>query len=213
MVGHRRFRKLACSLLLLLFMVALPVSSTAQDKSYVKYVIDGDTIILKNGQKVRFIGIDAPEIDHETKQTEPLGYTSRAFNKKLLGSKIVRLEYDREKQDHYNRILAYVFLPDNTFVNLELLRSGMATYLHKPPNLKFTEQLLQAQRTAMSEYKGVWHAWSETGQTYMGNRNSKRFHLPGCRYGKKTAHRNQVRLSSKWDAYWDGYSPCTKCLK
>jgi endonuclease YncB( thermonuclease family) len=185
----------------------------AGDTSYVKYVIDGDTVILKNNEKLRFIGIDAPEIDHENKKAQPWGYTSREFNKKLLGSKKIRLEFDHEKRDHYNRLLSYVFLPDGTFINLELLRSGLATYLHKPPNLKYAEPFMQAQRAAMSENKGIWHAWSETGQVYRGNRNSKRFHLPRCRYGKKTAPANRVSFSNQWDAYWEGYSPCQKCLK
>lgn len=197
---------------MLMLLVFLPVSLLAQDSVFVKYVIDGDTIILKSGEKVRYIGIDTPEIDHENKRAEPLGYAARSFNKKLLGSKRIRLEYDKEKQDHYNRLLAYVFLPDGTFVNLELVRSGMATYLHKSPNLKYRKRLLQAQRKAMSEKKGIWSARSETGQSYIGNRKSKRFHLSGCRYGKKTALTNRVVFSRQWDAYWEGYTPCKHCL-
>ena len=198
---------------MLMLLVFLPVSLLAQDSVFVKYVIDGDTIILKSNEKVRYIGIDTPEIDHENKSAEPLGYAARSFNKKLVGSKRIRLEYDHEKQDHYDRLLAYVFLPDGTFVNLELVRSGMATYLHKPPNLKYHKRLLQAQRKAMSEQKGIWHARPETGQSYVGNRKSKRFHLSGCRYGKKIASTNRVVFSSQWDAYWEGYSRCKKCLK
>jgi micrococcal nuclease len=179
----------------------------------VKYVIDGDTVILKNNEKLRFIGIDTPEIDHENKNAEPLGYAARSFNLKLIESKRIRLEYDQEKQDHYNRFLAYVYLPDGTFVNMELLRSGLATYLHKPPNLNHSERLLKAQREAMSEMKGIWHAWSEAKQSYVGNQKSKRFHRTKCRYGKKTAPAHRISFSKMWDAYWEGYSPCKKCFK
>ena len=212
MVGHRSFGRIGISLVTLMFLV-IPASLVAGEAAVVKYVIDGDTIILKNGEKVRYIGIDAPEIDHENKHAEPLGYAARSFNRKRLGSKRIRLEFDHEKQDRYNRLLAYIYLSDGTFMNLELLRSGLATYLHKPPNLKHKDRFLQAQRKAMSESKGIWHAWSETRQSYVGNRNSKRFHLPGCRYGKKTAPASRVAFSSQWDAYWEGYSPCKKCLK
>ena len=204
--------KVGCSLVLLMSLLT-PLALTAGETAVVKYVIDGDTIILNNGKSVRYIGIDTPEIDHENKQAEPLGYAARSFNLKLLGSKQIRLEFDRERQDHYNRLLAYVFLPNGTLVNQELLRSGLATYLHKPPNIKYAEQLLQAQRKAMTKGKGIWHAWSEKKQSYMGNRKSKRFHLPSCQYGKKTAHTNRVVFSSHWDAYWDGYAPCKKCVK
>lgn len=185
----------------------------AGDTVFVKSVIDGDTVILQNKEKLRYIGIDTPEIDHENKKAEPLGYAAMFFNKKLLGSKKVRLEFDREKRDHYNRILAYIFLMDGTFVNLELLRSGMGTYLHKPPNLKYAGRLLKAQQEAMTAQKGLWQSWPEQRQPYVGNRKSKRFHLPGCRYGKKTASTNRVLFSRQWDAYWEGYSPCKKCLK
>jgi len=185
----------------------------ADDAAFVKYVIDGDTVILKNNETLRFIGIDTPEIDHENKNAEPLGYAARSLNLKLLGSKRIRLEYDQEKRDHYNRLLAYVYLPDGTFVNMVLLRSGMGIYLHKPPNLKHSERLLKAQREAMLERKGIWHAWSEAKQSYVGNQKSKRFHRTKCRYGKKTAPANRIPFSRKWDAYWEGYSPCKKCLK
>ncbi|MEN8246581.1 MAG: thermonuclease family protein [Thermodesulfobacteriota bacterium] len=196
-----------------MLLVFLPVSLLAQESILVRYVIDGDTIILKSGEKVRYIGIDTPEIDHENKRDEPLGYAARNFNKKRVGAKGIRLEFDREKHDYFGRQLAYVFLLDNTFVNLELLQSGLATYLHKPPNLKYAEKFLQAQRKAMSDGKGVWQAWSERDQSYVGNRKSKRFHLPGCRFGRKTASGNRVEFSRQWDAFWQGYSPCKKCLK
>ncbi|RLC01137.1 MAG: hypothetical protein DRH90_16860 [Deltaproteobacteria bacterium] len=189
-----------------------PAFLIAQDAVSVKYIIDGDTVILKNGEKVRYIGIDAPEIDHENNRAEPYGYAARSFNKKLIDSKKIHIEYDREKRDHYGRLLGYVFLQDNSFVNLQLVRSGLAFYLYKPPNLKYEERFMQAQRDAMSQRKGVWHAWSENSRTYVGNRKSKRFHLPDCRYGTKTAPNNQVVFSRQWDAFWEGYFPCNKCL-
>lgn len=198
--------------IVLLTVFMIPHSLFAGNKAIVKYVIDGDTVILKNNIKVRLIGIDAPEIDHQKKHAEPLGYAARTFSKKLLESKRVRLEFDQEEHDHYNRLLAYFFLPDGTFVNLELLRSGLGTYLHKPPNLKYAEPFLQAQREAMGEGKGIWHAWSEKEQSYIGNRKSKRFHLYSCRYGKNTARTNRVLFSSQWNAFGEGYSPCKKCL-
>lgn len=198
---------------MLLIFLLTPFSLLARDRASVKTVIDGDTVILKNGENVRYIGIDTPEIDHENQKAEPLGYAARSFNRKLIGTQGIRLEFGRERRDHYNRLLAYVFLPDGTFVNLELLRSGLGTYLHKPPNLKYAEPLLQAQRKAMSGKKGIWQAWSDKRRPYVGNRTSKRFHLPGCRYGKKTAPDNRVAFSRQWDAFWEGYSPCNKCLK
>jgi micrococcal nuclease len=212
MEGHRSFGRAGISLAVLMFLM-LPAFLVYGDMTVVAYVIDGDTVILENDETLRYIGIDTPEIDHQNKRAEPLGYAARSFNLKLLGSQRIRLEYDQEKQDHYNRLLAYVYLPDSTFVNMELLRSGLATYLHKPPNLKHEDRLLTAQREAMLERKGIWHAWSETKQSYVGNQTSKRFHRPTCPYGKKTAPANRVSFSKQWDAYWHGYAPCKRCLK
>ena len=206
------YHKKKIVVLILLPILFFPSFLVAQDAVFVKYVIDGDTVILKNGNKVRYIGINAPEIDHENHPAEPLGYAARSFNKKLIGSQRIRLEYGREKRDHYKRLLAYVFLKDNTFVNQELVQSGLATYLYIPPNLKYADNLLQAQKDAMSGKRGMWGSWSEKQQPYIGNYKSKRFHLPGCKYGRKTASSNRVYFSKQWDAYWEGYSPCTKCL-
>ena len=204
--------KLKIVVLTLLSILFFPSFLVAQDALFVKKVIDGDTVILKNGKKVRYIGIDAPEIDHENHQAEPLGYAARSFNKKLIGSKRIRIKYGQEKRDQYGRLLAYVFLPDNTFVNLQLVQSGLATYLYKPPNLKYADSLLQAQRDAMSNKRGVWGIWSDEQHPHVGNRKSKRFHFPECKYGIRTAFANRVNFSRQWDAYWEGYAPCTKCL-
>ena len=195
-------------------LAACLISNTlfAKDTAHVRYVVDGDTVILQSGEKVRYIGIDAPEIHRENKPKEPFGRAARSFNQGLLGSQTVHLEFDHEKRDHYSRLLAYVFVPDGTFVNLELLRSGMATFLHKPPNLKYADSLLKAQQEAMTAKRGLWESWSEQNMTYVGNHKSKRFHLPGCRYGKQTAAVNRVTFSKQWDAYWQGYAPCKKCL-
>lgn len=194
-------------------ILSFPAFLVAQDAVFVRHVIDGDTVILTNGKKVRFIGINTPEIDHNNNQAEPFGHAARTFTEKLIESKRIRLEYGQEKRDQYGRLLAYVFLQDNTFVNLQLVQFGLATYFYKPPNLKYADSLLQAQKDAMTGKRGLWHIWSEKKQSYMGNRKSKRFHLPGCKYGSKTASTNRVDFSRQWDAYWEGYSPCTKCLK
>ena len=211
--AEKKGRAIGSAFCMILTVLVVPVVLFAGDTAVVKYVIDGDTVILKNGDDVRYIGIDAPEIDHENNRAELMGYEARSLNKALVGSKDVRLEYDHETRDHYGRRLAYVFLKNGTFVNRRLVRAGLATYLHKPPNLNYAENLLKAQQTAMSSKMGVWRTWSERSQSYLGNRKSKRFHLPGCPYGTKTAPANRVLFSRQWDAYWEGYAPCAKCLK
>jgi len=200
------------TLLILLAILTFPTFLCAQDTGYVKYVIDGDTIVLKNGRKIRYIGIDTPEIAHKDTPAQPLGYVARDFNRRVVESRNISLEYDIEKNDHYGRGLAYVFLPDGTFVNYHLLASGMAYCLQKAPNLRYADILLDAQRKAMTARKGIWRGWNEERKHYIGNRRSKRFHWPTCTFGKKTNLKNRVEFMSRWDAFWQGYSPCSKCL-
>jgi micrococcal nuclease len=112
----------------------------------VKWVVDGDTVVLVGGQKVRYIGINAPELAHDDHGAEPYGEASKKFNALLVARKKVRLEFDKERFDRYQRLLAYIFLKNATFVNAEILSNGYAYLLKHRPNLKYDEILLQAQR-------------------------------------------------------------------
>ena len=78
----------------------------------VKRVNDGDTVQLADGRFVRYIGVNAPEINHAHNTAEPFGFEARARNNELVGTQRIRLEFDIERFDDYGRTLAYVFLPD-----------------------------------------------------------------------------------------------------
>ena len=91
---------------------------------------DGDTIVLTNGWRVRYIGINAPEIDHENQKAQPYGYEARSFNRKLVSYRKFGLEFDQERYDRYGRLLAYVFLSDGSFLNERMLENGLAFYTH-----------------------------------------------------------------------------------
>jgi micrococcal nuclease len=126
----------------------------------VRHVIDGDTVELSNGDMVRYIGIDTPEM-RERKGSEwiynPMPYAEKAkeFNKILVEGKSVRLEYDVQKKDKYNRILAYVYTGDK-MVNAEIVREGLAMIYTYPPNVRYVEKFLEAQKEARDNKKGLW---------------------------------------------------------
>lgn len=122
---------------------------------FVKYVVDGDTIVLDNGEKVRYIGVDTPEIHHPKKGVEWLGREAAEFNRKLVEHKTVRLEFDVEIRDKYGRILAYVYTGD-TFVNAELVKEGYAQAYTFPPNVRYTDLFLKLQREARGQRLGLW---------------------------------------------------------
>ena len=90
------------------FLLMTAEYSDAQTWYRVKWVNDGDTIVLTNGQRVRYIGINTPEIAHKDQPAEPYGYAAKKYHIKLVYRKQVRLEYDRNRKDRYGRLLAYV---------------------------------------------------------------------------------------------------------
>ncbi len=201
------------SIFLLFFSILFFQSQLhAEGFQFVRGVNDGDTIILQNNLTVRYIGINAPEIAHENKLAEPFGEEAKAFNRKLVMSKFIRIEQDIETTDQYNRQLAYVFLKDGLFANREIIRNGLAYVTYKPPNIKYDGLFLKTQQEAMTAGKGLWSGWKESSGIFIGNTNSRRFHATGCASGQKISRKNQIRFSRKWDAFWEGYSPCKKCI-
>jgi micrococcal nuclease len=175
-------------------------------------VADGDTVELWGGRRVRYIGVNAPEIDHALNTAEPFGFEARTANVRLVDSRKIRLELDVERYDAYGRTLAYVFLPDQTLVNEKLLQEGLAYFLYKLPNVKYADRLLQAQREAMQAGRGIWKNGPDKDGRYVGNRNSRRLHLANCPEVKRISPRNRVVFATRWEAFWAGYSPSRECL-
>lgn len=143
--------------LLLVIALLLPgAPSAAVPLVKVKRVIDGDTILLQNGERIRYIGVNAPEIDHSPKGAEPLGREAKEANRRLVEGKRVRLEFDAERRDKYGRLLAYVFLEDGTFANGWLVERGLAKAVSYPPNLKYQDLLKKLEQEAQEKRLGVW---------------------------------------------------------
>lgn len=122
-------------------------------------VIDGDTIEVEiNGEKkrVRYIGIDTPETVHPSKPVKCFGKEASDRNKELVTGKMVRLEKDVSETDKYGRLLRYVYI-NNDFINLRLVAEGYANVVTYPPDLKYSEQFLQAEREARKSDLGLWN--------------------------------------------------------
>jgi len=123
-----------------LFITLLFASLYGQDVVRVKMVIDGDTLLLTDGERVRLIGVDTPETKHPEKPVEYFGEEAYLFTKKMVEGKKVRLEYDQTRRDRYGRILAYVYLMDGTFLNAEIIKQGYGFAYTKYP-FKYMEGL------------------------------------------------------------------------
>ncbi len=126
-------------------------------QAVVRRVSDGDTVVLIDGRRVRYIGIDTPELHHPTKPVQYYAREAAEFNRQLVEGKQVRIEYDLERKDKYGRTLAYLYLPDGTFVNAELVRQGYAHTLTIPPNVRHADEFTQLQREARTARRGLWN--------------------------------------------------------
>lgn len=120
-------------------------------------VIDGDTIEIEGGQKIRYIGIDTPETVDPRKPVQCFGVEASNRNKQLAEGKRVRLEKDVSETDKYGRLLRYVYI-DGTFVNLLLVKEGFAHSSTYPPDVKYQNQFVEAERIAREQKKGLWGA-------------------------------------------------------
>ncbi|MDD4899946.1 MAG: thermonuclease family protein [Candidatus Omnitrophica bacterium] len=135
----------------------------------VQRAVDGDTLVLENGERVRLIGIDTPELhpseklNRDSQRTgqdigtiKKMGERAYEFTKKLVEGKPVSLEFDVEKYDKYNRLLAYVYLKDGTFVNAEIVKQGYASLMTFPPNVKYAEMFNKLYSEARENRRGLW---------------------------------------------------------
>jgi micrococcal nuclease len=118
-------------------------------------VIDGDTIVLSNGEKVRLIGVDTPETKHPQKPVEYYGKEATAFTKKMVGGKVVKLKYDVQDRDKYGRLLAYVYLVDGTFLNAEIIKQGYGHAYTRFP-FKYMDEFRQYEKEAREAKRGLW---------------------------------------------------------
>lgn len=122
-----------------------------------KHVIDGDTLLLESGEKVRLIGINTPEVKSRFTEAEPGGKNASTWLQNYLRSPQLWLEYDEQEFDKYDRRLAHVFLESGEYLNATLLEQGLAVLTLIPPNLRYASRLLKAQQTAEDLSKGVWN--------------------------------------------------------
>ena len=135
--------------------VPIPFLAAQAETVTVARVIDGDTCILENDERVRYYGINAPE------KGDPQFNEATQANNNLVAGKEVRLEPKNPSRDENDRLLAYVFV-DEIFVNEELLRLGSA-HIQRPLASKYRDRLLRAQESAQQEGLGIWAKAAEQG--------------------------------------------------
>ena len=120
-------------------------------------VVDGDTIVLDHGERVRLIGVDTPELHHPVKPVQYFAREARDRARELVAGRRVWLEYDQTRRDRYGRTLAYVFLADGTMLNLRLIEEGYGfAYTKYPFRADYMGRFRAAEGRARVGVRGLW---------------------------------------------------------
>lgn len=153
-------------------------------------VHDGDTVsisikslfgIVIGTEKVRLIGIDAPEI-----KQEPWGRRAKKHLKKLINESggSVHLEYDLDRRDKYGRILAYLWDKKGRMINQKMIEDGYATVLTIPPNVKYVKRFIEAQQMARKNKAGMWGKANPTAKISQNAMTISNSSLSACLGGR-----------------------------
>lgn len=161
------YRLTLFGLLVLTLLLSTACQAEPPATGIVTWVDDGDSFVLKGGQKVRLLGIDAPErkgSDRDRyylrqgirrKTLRQIAQKALHYNIGQLKKKEVRLEYDREIRDKYGRLLAYVYLPDGRMLNRILLEKGYVAVFRRF-DFKRKQEFLAIEKKARKEKRGLW---------------------------------------------------------
>ncbi len=155
-------------ILLALFLLLLSTSPAAQLTGQVTWIYDGDTLKVENIGKVRLIGIDTPEskasprdrfytqkFPISKKKLRDIASQAKQYNIRNIKGKQVRLELDQTRRDKYDRLLAYVYLPDGKMLNRILLKKGLATVFRRY-DFRYKRDFLKIEKKARNNKRGLW---------------------------------------------------------
>ncbi|MBI9010744.1 MAG: thermonuclease family protein [Clostridiales bacterium] len=191
----------------------------AFEKTTVTRVVDGDTIVISSGEKVRFILVNTPESVHpdDSKNTE-FGTLASDYTKEKLLDQTIYMEKDISETDRYGRLLRYIYLGDGTFFNELLVKEGYAQLSTFPPDLKYLEMIQAAETYARENDLGLWAyeedktpPVSKENGRYIGSVKSDKFHELDCRHIESILETNRLYFDTISDATDKGYIPCKAC--
>ena len=126
-----------------------------RQQARVTRVIDGDTLELESGQRVRYIGVDTPEMTDSRSAVRAWAEKGKEKNRELVEGKTVTLERDVSETDRYGRLLRYVYV-NGIMVNSELVRLGLAFATPYPPDVKHQDLFAQLEKEARTAGRGLW---------------------------------------------------------
>lgn len=198
----------------LCFLFATTLGAFADTTYAVTTIIDGDTLILENQQRVRIAFIDTPELGYKKRKQQYFSITAKKFiADTVLGNKVTLQQI--VANDRYKRLVAIVTLRDGRDLGALLIQKGMAfVYPHGAKHSSYINELGKMQKKAMDTRVGMWNkviAHFKNAGNVIGNRRSKRFFALNCKFAKDIAKKNKVSFRSAVDALYNGYAPARIC--
>ncbi len=174
----------------------------------VRKVIDGDTVELTGGDKLRLLSIDTPE------SGERYHDEARDYLAALAIGKPARVEYANTRRDRYGRLLGYLYVDDTLFVNRAIIDAGLAyVYLFddNDRDRREVKQLIEAQKEALEKRSAIWSIARQPEEYYLSNESSFRLHRPGCESVESIKPEHLRKFSTREEALVLGLSPCRNC--
>lgn len=136
-------------------------STQFDEVAVVETVYDGDTIKLRDGRIVRFIGINTPELSRQFVPAQPFAAEAKqALQQLVTAGAEVGLRYDQDRQDHYKRTLAHIYSKSGQNLSVALLQQGLAFAIVVPPNAAHTECYFRNEQRARNAKRGLWSSTS-----------------------------------------------------
>ncbi len=200
--------KLVSRVFILLLVIAC-ACQVSKDRPYqlarVLSIVDGDTIVLTDGRRVRYVSIDTPERgDHFFTEASML-------NRRLVEGKQIKMYSGTRETDRYGRTLAWVEV-DGVAVAETLITMGLAHITGYRDSKMFIPRLITRQREAMDHRRGIWeHFLEDETRQYVASVTAFRFHRLECPAAERIKRDQLLRYDSAWEAYYDGLSPCNRC--
>ncbi|UCC42996.1 MAG: thermonuclease family protein [Candidatus Zixiibacteriota bacterium] len=177
------------------------------DRFRVIRILDGDTMELLGGDRLRLLAVDAPEAG------EPLYKEAIQLLESLALGKTVGIEYSGRRRDRYGRLLGFAYV-DSLYINKELIEEGLGyIYLFRDTRLAsvHVKDLLAAQRRAIEARRGLWALERIPESHYVARSGSFRLHRPGCRSVQNLVETEYRRFTTREEGLATGLSPCRNC--